>query len=40
MPFTRITTNFIFENELEIIDGFRKILQETLKIPENDRLIA
>ena len=40
MPFSRITTNFILENEKEFIDAFHDKMVKTLKIPDNDRLIV
>jgi len=40
MPFSRITTNFIIENESEFIDGFQNAMIEVLNIPENDRQIV
>ena len=40
MPYSRITTNFLLKKESAFIDDFHKIMLSTLKIPENDRLIA
>lgn len=40
MPFSRITTNFIIENESEFIDKFHNTMMSVLKIPEHDRQIV
>ncbi len=40
MPFSRITTNFYFENESVFIESFHKIMIDVLKIPDNDRLLV
>ncbi len=40
MPFSRITTNFILENEFAFIEGFHKKMMSVLKIPEHDRQIV
>lgn len=39
MPFSRITTNFILENESGFIDQYQNVLVKVLKIPENDRQV-
>lgn len=40
MPFSRITTNFLLEDEKEFIDSFHEIMMNVLKIPEDDRQIV
>lgn len=40
MPFSRITTNFCFENESLFIDEFHKKMVDVLKIPDYDRLVV
>jgi len=40
MPFSRITTNFILENESSFIDQFHSKMVNVLKIPEHDRQIV
>lgn len=40
MPFSRITTNFILENESAFIDEFHNTLIRVLKIPVHDRQIV
>ena len=40
MPFSRITTNFPFEDQLEFVNQFQKIIVDVLKIPAVDRLVV
>ncbi len=40
MPFTRITTNFILEDESSFIDEFHNRMMSVLKIPEHDRQVV
>lgn len=40
MPFSRITTNFILENESSFIDEFHNKMMSVLKIPEHDRQLV
>ncbi len=40
MPFSRITTNFLLEDEKEFIDSFQEVMMNVLKIPEDDRQIV
>lgn len=40
MPFSRITTNFILEDESSFIDEFHNKMMSVLKIPEHDRQIV
>lgn len=40
MPFSRITTNFILENESSFIDDYQNLLVNVLQIPEHDRQIV
>lgn len=40
MPFSRITTNFILDNESSFIDDFHNKMMSVLKIPEHDRQIV
>ncbi|SHO43704.1 tautomerase family protein [Desulfopila aestuarii] len=39
MPFSRITTNFILENESRFIDTFHETMMRVLKIPDYDRFV-
>lgn len=40
MPFSKITTNFILENESTFIGDFHNKMMGVLKIPEHDRQIV
>ena len=40
MPFSRITTNFILEDESVFIDEFHNKMMSVLKIPEHDRQVV
>ena len=40
MPFSRITTNFILDNESAFIAEFHNKMMSVLKIPEHDRQIV
>ncbi len=40
MPFSRITTNFILEDESSFIDEFHNKMMSVLKIPEHDRQVV